>query len=69
MYPPPRHSIQAISAKRVGGKKVPKRYRKYHSEYQKNNGKNNRGGGKGSVVVKATGYIIKIGRAAFEALG
>lgn len=27
---PPPHSIQAISAKRLGGKKVPKKYRKYH---------------------------------------
>lgn len=30
----PPHSITAISAKRKGGKKVPKQYRKYHKKHK-----------------------------------
>ncbi|KAH6642877.1 hypothetical protein C7974DRAFT_409391 [Boeremia exigua] len=31
----PPHSISAISAHRSGGKKVPKKYRKYHKNHKK----------------------------------
>ncbi|QRD02882.1 hypothetical protein JI435_116080 [Parastagonospora nodorum SN15] len=36
MERPPPHSADAIRAKRVGGKKVPKQYRKYHQNGGKN---------------------------------
>ncbi|KAJ8106401.1 hypothetical protein OPT61_g9562 [Boeremia exigua] len=53
MERPPPHSIQAISAKRAGGKKVPKKYRKYHKKTstQKKTG--------GHMASRAVHYIIK----------
>lgn len=48
----PPHSVQAISAKRTGGKKVPKKYRKYHK-------KSNEKKINGHVASRAVHYIIK----------
>ncbi|KAH7390863.1 hypothetical protein DE146DRAFT_145288 [Phaeosphaeria sp. MPI-PUGE-AT-0046c] len=59
---PPPHSAAAISARRVGGKKVPKRYRKYHQTHKRNDK------GKGQGATKAVGWLIKGMRAAFESL-
>lgn len=52
MERPPPHSIQAIRAKRAGGKKVPKKYRKYH----KNKGTKKSGG---NIMTRAVQYIIR----------
>jgi hypothetical protein len=49
---PPPHSIQAIRSKRSGGRKVPKKYRKYHK-------KNKDGKPSGNVISRAVHYIIK----------
>lgn len=49
---PPPHSIQAISAKRAGGKKVPKKYRKYH---KKNRDKKTGG----HIATRAVHYVIR----------
>ncbi|EAT81316.1 hypothetical protein SNOG_11608 [Parastagonospora nodorum SN15] len=42
MERPPPHSADAIRAKRVGGKKVPKQYRKYHQNGGKNKDQDDR---------------------------
>lgn len=62
MERPPPHSITAISAKRVGGTKIPKPYRKYHKSHMQDKSE------RGSVAAKATNFLIRTTRAAFEAL-
>jgi hypothetical protein len=64
MFPeaPPRHSAQAIAAKRVGGKKVPKQYRKYHKN-DKSNTKT-----KGNVASKFAHNLIRGVKAMIESL-
>lgn len=52
----PPHSVQAISASRAGGKKVPKKYRKYHKNKSTKKGKKDGG----NIATKAVHYIIKI---------
>ena len=61
---PPRHSVQAISAKRAGGKKVPKQYRKYHQKHKKSGNKKE----SGHIAAKVVHNLIKGMKAAFEAL-
>ncbi|KAJ4987597.1 hypothetical protein SVAN01_06910 [Stagonosporopsis vannaccii] len=51
---PPPHSIEAIKAKRLGGKKAPKKYRKYHKNKSTKKGKKSGG----NIVTKAMHYII-----------
>ncbi|XPS80077.1 hypothetical protein M3J09_012039 [Ascochyta lentis] len=53
---PPPHSIQAISAKRAGGKKVPKKYRKHHVAHAKK--KETKTGGE--VATKAFTIMRKV---------
>lgn len=53
---PPPHSVQAISARRAGGKKVPKKYRKYHKNNKNKKGKKDGG----NIATKAVHYIIKL---------
>jgi len=64
MFPekPPRHSAQAIGAKRVGGKKVPKQYRKYHKNH-KNNSKTG-----GNVATKFAHNLIRGVKSIIESL-
>jgi hypothetical protein len=57
---PPPHSAAAISAKRVGGKKVPKQYRKYHKKHKNDT--------RGEGATKGVMYVIKGLRAAFESM-
>ena len=45
------HSVQAIRAKRAGGKKVPKKYRKYHK-----NSKDKKTSG--NIVTRAFHYVV-----------
>ena len=52
---PPPHSIQAISAKRAGGKKVPKKYRKYHATQTKKSKKTG-----GHIATKVFTVIQKV---------
>ncbi|KAH8723219.1 hypothetical protein GQ44DRAFT_620864 [Phaeosphaeriaceae sp. PMI808] len=64
MERPPPHSVDAIRAKRVGGKKVPKKYRKHHeSEKRKKQGK-----GKLEGFTKGLLWIVKELRGAFDSL-
>ena len=53
MERPPPHSVQAISAKRAGGKKVPKQYRKYHQNHKKNSKT------KGNIASKVAHNLIR----------
>jgi hypothetical protein len=62
MERPPPHSISAIRAARVGGKKVPKRYRKYHTNTNKE--KTSRGQG----LTQGFIWLARGLRGAFEAL-
>jgi hypothetical protein len=62
MERPPPHSVDAIRAKRVGGKKVPKQNRKYHKINKKKKQDGYHGITQGFVWV-ARGF-----RGAFEAL-
>jgi hypothetical protein len=62
MERPPPHSADAIRAKRVGGKKVPKQYRKYHKTANKNNDQEAYG------MMRGFMWFTKGLRAAFEAL-
>lgn len=64
MERPPPHSIGAISAKRAGGKKVPKKYRKYHESEKKKKAQGRKSGGhkftKGFVyVARGVQHIIQ----------
>jgi hypothetical protein len=61
MERPPPHSVDAIRARRVGGKKVPKQYRKYHM----NNSKNTE---KSQGATKVFVWAMRGLRGAFEAL-
>ncbi|CBX97933.1 hypothetical protein IAQ61_000884 [Plenodomus lingam] len=65
MERPPRHSIQNISAKRAGGKKVPRPYRKYHNQAHRKKTTNKEAG---HVAAKASSFFVRATRAAFEAL-
>ena len=49
----PPHSVYAIADKRAGGKRVPKKYRKYHKNTKT---KNKRTGG--NIASRAMHYII-----------
>ncbi|KAF1914266.1 hypothetical protein BDU57DRAFT_453347 [Ampelomyces quisqualis] len=57
---PPPHSAATISAKRHGGKKVSKQYRKYHKKHRNDQ--------KGEGATKGFMYLIKGLRAAFESM-
>ncbi|KZM22137.1 uncharacterized protein EKO05_0003839 [Ascochyta rabiei] len=58
---PPPHSVQAIRAKRKGGKKVPKKYRKYHTAHtnKKEKGKKKSGGQMATRAFSALRRIIE----------
>jgi len=61
---PPPHSIQGLRNRRAGGKKVPKKYRKYHDSEKKKAEKS----GHVEPFTKGVMWIAKgLGRA-FEAL-
>jgi hypothetical protein len=60
MERPPPHSVDAIRARRVGGKKVPKQYRKYHKHGKKQE--------KGHGLTNGFMWIVRGMRGAFEAL-
>lgn len=62
MERPPPHSVDAIRAKRVGGKKVPKQYRKYHKSYSKNKDQEYTG------MMRGFMWLTKGLRGTFEAL-
>lgn len=53
---PPPHSVQAIRAKRKGGKKVPKKYRKYHTGHTKTKDKKTGG----NIAARALHAIVKV---------
>jgi hypothetical protein len=62
---PPPHSTDAIRASRKGGKKVPKKYRKYHDSEKLKKQRDTSGMGEFTKVVH---HVVKgLGRA-FEAL-
>lgn len=61
---PPPHSIQAISGKRKGGKKVPKKYRKYHTAHTSQKDKKTGG----HIAVKAFTIIRKVVGGAMSSL-
>jgi hypothetical protein len=58
----PPHSIDAIRAKRVGGKKVPKQYREHHKSNNKNKDQEYTG------LVRGFRWLTKGLRGTFEAL-
>jgi hypothetical protein len=62
MERPPPHSVDAIRARRAGGKKVPKAYRKYHPTH-KNTQKD-----KAHGISHGFMYVVRGLRGAFEAL-
>ena len=62
MERPPPHSVQAISANRAGGKKVPKQYRKYHQNHKKNSKT------KGNIASKVAHNLIRGVRQIVESL-
>lgn len=51
---PPPHSLHAIRAKRAGGKKVPKKYRKYHQNTKTTKNKKPAG----HIFSRAVHYVI-----------
>jgi hypothetical protein len=60
MERPPPHSIDAIRARRTGGKKVPKQYRKYHRNGKKQD--------KSHGLAHGFMWVVRGMRDAFEAL-
>lgn len=59
MERPPPHSVQAISAKRTGGKKVPKRYRKYHTKHKSKKEKGDRASNVAHYLIKGIRAVME----------